>query len=147
AMPRVFISYCHRQGDWVHGELIPVLRAAKAEVLVDRDRFRAGRALMGQMDDLQDAADMNVLILSPEYLKSRYCKHEMRRAIARDPDWKSGRTIPVKVADCDTPPKLASLSPLIVDLRRSSDIQQWNLLLSTIGIFLGIDAPAWLRIR
>jgi len=34
---KVFISYSHRQGEWVWSRLVPVLKAASAEVLIDKD--------------------------------------------------------------------------------------------------------------
>ncbi len=44
-MPKkIFISYSHRQGDWVRGRLAPCLKAGGAEVLIDRERFEAGKA-------------------------------------------------------------------------------------------------------
>lgn len=42
---KIFISYCHQQGDWVTNRLAPCLRAGGAEVLLDIERFRAGRAV------------------------------------------------------------------------------------------------------
>ncbi len=36
---------------------MPCLKAGGAEVLIDRERFEAGKALLGQMDAAQDAAD------------------------------------------------------------------------------------------
>ncbi len=83
-MPKkIFISYSHHQAPWVRDRLVPCLKAGGAEVLIDRERFEAGKALIGQMDAAQDAADASVLVLSPEYLKSKACRHEMKRAVAR----------------------------------------------------------------
>ncbi len=87
-MTRTFISYCHQQGNWVWGRLSPCLKAGGAEVLIDRERFEVGKALIGQMDALQDQADQHLLVLSADYLSSPYCRHEMDRAIALDPDFK-----------------------------------------------------------
>lgn len=65
---RIFVSYRHSQGDWVWERLVPCLKAGGAEVLIDRERFRIGKALPGQMDALQDQADRHLLVLSLEYL-------------------------------------------------------------------------------
>jgi hypothetical protein len=43
------------------------------------------------MDAVQDQADYHVLVLSKEYLASDYCKHEMDRAIDKDPHFKLGK--------------------------------------------------------
>ena len=67
---RVFVSYCHSQGPWVLDRLVPVLRAGGAEVLIDRERFEAGRGVRGQMDATQDGAEIDVLILSPDYWRA-----------------------------------------------------------------------------
>ena len=66
---RVFISYSHKQGSWVFSELVPCLRAGGAEVVVDRERFEAGKTVVGQMDAAQDGAHRSVLVLSPDYLR------------------------------------------------------------------------------
>ena len=56
---------------WVLRRLVPCLKAGGAEVLIDRDRFEAAKALVGQMDSTQDEADASVLVFSPEYLGSK----------------------------------------------------------------------------
>ena len=38
-----FISYSHRQRDWVWGRLKPVLEAGGIEVLIDVERFQESR--------------------------------------------------------------------------------------------------------
>jgi hypothetical protein len=89
-MTKVFVSYCHAQGPWVWDRLVPVLKGSGAEVLIDRERFEAGKAIIGQMDAVQDQAERQLLVLSPEYLASKPCGHEMKRAIALDPDFSRG---------------------------------------------------------
>lgn len=149
ASPRkVFVSYSHRQGDWVWDRLVPVLKAGGAEVLIDRERFEAGRALSGQMDATQDAADVHVLVLSPDYLASEPCKHEMERAIARDPRFENGNVVvPVMRAEVELPEAIRQSDPLLVDLRNEGAAQPWDLLLRACGVDLGADAPAWLDAR
>jgi hypothetical protein len=78
---RVFISYSHKQGDWVWDRMVPCLKAGGANVLIDREQFEAARALNRQMDEVQDRADLNVLVFSPDYLTSKPCQREMKRAI------------------------------------------------------------------
>lgn len=146
-MPRkVFVSYSHRQGEWVWDRLVPVLKAGGAEPLVDRERFRLGRALFDQMDALQDEADIHLLCLSEEYLASAACRHEMERAIALDPDRK-GIVIPVKLAPVDLPDGLAAGNPLYADLRDDSNAGTWDLVLGACEADLGTTAPQWLEAR
>jgi len=39
-MVKVFVSYSHRQGEWVWGRLVPVLKASGAEVLNAESKVR-----------------------------------------------------------------------------------------------------------
>jgi hypothetical protein len=143
----VFVSYSRPESDWVWERLVPVLEAAGAEVLIDREQFGAARAVYRQMDKVQDRAELNLLVLSPDYLASRACQHEMRRAIARDPTFEMGVTIPVLRKKCQLPPEIKRPDPLYVDLRDASKPEPWDLLLEKCKLDLGATAPEWLRAR
>ena len=64
----IFVSYSHKQGDWVWDRLMSCLKAGGAEVLIDREQVEAARRLYKQVDDVQDRAALNVLVFSPDYL-------------------------------------------------------------------------------
>jgi hypothetical protein len=142
---KVFVSYSHQQGEWVWDRLVPVLRAGGAEVLIDRERFAAGRALLGQMDALQDTAEVHLLVFSPEYLASAPCLHEMERAIARDPTFENGTVVPVKRAAVTLPDSIRI--PLYANLVDDHAVAPWDLVLRACGADLGTDAPSWLTAR
>jgi hypothetical protein len=143
--PTVFVSYSRHQREWVWERLVPVLRAGGAEILIDREQFEAARGVIGQMDAVQDRAELNLLVFSPEYLASKACQHEMKRAIARDPKFEKGVTIPVLRLDCTLPPAIKRPNPLYVDLRDDGKPDPWDLLLKTCKLDLGASAPEWLR--
>ena len=147
AIKRVFISYSRRQGNWVWNRLKPCLEGGGATVLIDRERFDVGYALVGQMDNVQDTADVNVLVLSRDYLKSKFCQHEMDRAILRDPSFRNGVVIPVCLDDCKLPQKIKRPNPVHVDLRHKMDEEQWELLMRGCGADLGVPPPNWLRAK
>ncbi|NJM10916.1 MAG: toll/interleukin-1 receptor domain-containing protein [Synechococcaceae cyanobacterium SM1_2_3] len=145
---KTFVSYCHEQGKWVWERLVPCLKAGGAEVLIDRERFELGKAIVGQMDALQDQADKHLLVLSDDYLKSDYCCHEMDRAIALDPDFKSGIVIPVLRGACTLPPSIKTPNPLYADLCDDSNSDPWTQILQQCNATgLGTTAPAWLTAR
>lgn len=143
---KVFISYSHQQGDWVWDRLVPVLKAGGAEVLIDRERFTAGRALVGQMDATQDTAEVHVLVFSPDYLASAACVHEMERAVACDPRFEKGIVVPVKRVDVTLPASISNPNPLYVDLTGDASLP-WARLLGACGANLGTEAPAWIAAR
>jgi hypothetical protein len=145
--PPVFVSYCWQQGEWVWDRLVPVLRAGGAEILIDREQFEAARRLDRQMNEVQDRAGLNLLVLSPDYLASKACQHEMKRAIARDPKFETGVVVPVLRVDCKLPPAIKRPNPLYVDLCDDRKPEPWDLLFRNRGVDLGTDAPEWLRAR
>jgi hypothetical protein len=121
-----------------------VLKASGCNILIDWERFRAGFAVLGQMDATQDRADRHVLILTGDYLASDYCRHEMERAIRLDPDFTKGRVIPTKLDDSHLPRTIKKPNPLYVDLRDADAADQWQLLIEQCGGELGMNPPAWL---
>ena len=146
-MTKVFVSYSRKQADWVWERLVPVLRAGGAEPLLDNERFKAGLGLIGQMDSTQDQANVHVLCLSGDYHTSAPCRHELQRALARDPDFKRGIVIPVRLDDAPLPAVIAAPDPLWVDMRKDPDPEPWQQLLSCCGANLGVAAPVWLNVR
>ncbi len=141
----VFISYCHEDGKWVWERLVPCLRASEVDYHIDRERFKAGRAILGQMDDTQDRCHRHVLVLSPGYLASRYCCHELKRAVAIDPQFKNGHVIPIMRMKCTLPTGLAKPNPLYVDMREDHDDSQWKLLFGGLNADLRASASHWLE--
>jgi len=144
---KIFISYSHAQRDWVVDRLASSLRGGGAEVLIDLERFRPGKGLVGQMDETQDEADIHVLVLSPEYLASDPCRHEMERAIALDPEFRRGVVVPVLRIPCPLPESIRRPDPLYVDLRDDRGRQAWDRLLEACDADLGCDATEWLDAR
>lgn len=147
---KIFVSYSHAQRDWAHDRLWPCLQASGAEVLIDQSRFLAGQQVLGQMDALQDQADASLLVLSPEYVASPACLHEMRRAVAKDPHF-TGGTIPIVRAACTLPSELTPTNqlqaPLRVDFKDDLRPDPWKQLFQACQSDLRSDAPHWLETR
>ena len=144
-MRKVFVSYSHKQGEWVRDRLVTVLKAGGAEVLIDVTRFQAGIAVPQQMDGTQDLADIHLLVLSPDYLSSPACVHEMERAIATDPSFARGSIVPVVRVPCTMPAGITIPDPLRVKLDDDSKSGQWDLLMTACGADLGAAVPHWLE--
>jgi TIR domain len=144
---KVFIGYSHSQGEWVLTRLVPYMEAGGAEVLIDRERFKAGKNLIGQMDATQDKAQVHVLVFSPDYLSSPNCLHEMERAVVGNPSLRNGSVIPLKRVQCQVPAKIRRPNPLYVDLRNDRDPVPWELSLKACEADLGVAAPSWLKTR
>jgi hypothetical protein len=133
---RVFISYSRRNQQWVRESLVPILDASGVDVVVDYRDMAVALPVIGQMDGLQDSCDSSVLVLSPAYLESDYCAHEMRRAASR-------RFIPVLLQACAPPDWVMGV--VYADLRKDADEAQWECLVSAAGGLLGARATEFLR--
>lgn len=144
---KIFVSYSHAQKDWVWERLVPSLRAGGAEVRLDSERRKNRLGALGGMDSDQDWADRSLLVLSPEYLNGSDCAHEMRRAIARDPDWSNGSIAVVQRGQCDLPRPIDPSKPLFFDLRDDTNAAVWDRLFAACGVELGTPAPEWFAAR
>lgn len=114
---------------------------------IDIERFKAGVGIIGQMDAAQDECDASLLVLTPEYLTRPDCLHEMRRAIARDPAFANGSTIPVVLETCDLPDDIKIPKPLWVNLTDDKNVEWWDKLMKACEADLGADVPHWLEAR
>ena len=141
---KTFVSYSWQQKEWVRERLCPCLEAGGATVLIDR-QFVPGKGVLGQMDDLQDQADVHLLVLSPEYLQSDNCRHEMDRALALDKNLDKGIVIPILREDCSLPDTIRQA--LYLDLRQQDAAEPWDKLLQACQADLGVSAPEWLQAR
>ncbi len=142
---RVFVSYSWKQREWVRNRLCPVLKAGGADVLIDVQRFEAGLSVYGQMDATQDQAEIHLLVLSPDYLASAPCVHEMERALAADPSFDKGCVLPIVKEVCTLPPEITVA--LYVNLIDDSKGDQWDLIAAKCSVELGVVATEWLRAR
>ena len=146
---KVFVSYAHTQGAWVWERLVPVLKAGGAEVFIDHERFEAGRAVVGQMDAVQDQAERQLICWSADHAASNACGHEWRRALAKDPGFQSGLILLARLDGAALPAEIPTdlHQPLYIDLRDDSKPDSWQLLLRGCAAEFGTSAPAWLCAR
>jgi len=93
---------------------------------------------------VQDQADVHLLVLSPDYLASLACIHEMDRAIALDPTFATGRILPVMRVPCSMPAPVQAHSPIYVRLHDDSAVDQWDLVMNGCLATLGTKVPHWL---
>ena len=135
----VFVSYSHKQGDWVLDRLLPILKAAGVDAWIDRERFELGKDLAVMMDEQVQRADLTLAILSDDYLASEACRREMELGFSLD------RLVPVQLFDCKVPDPLRAR--LYSDLRDDQDADAWERVLKVCDASLGTSAPEWLSAR
>lgn len=74
----VFVSYRQAapDGPWVHGVLVPGLRAAGLAVCVDVEYFRLGRPVVLETERAVEVSRWTLAVLTPAYLESAYTQLE-----------------------------------------------------------------------
>ncbi len=100
---RAFISYSHQDAgalDRLHVHLANLQREGRIETWYDRE-ILAGDVLEDEIGQELEAADLFLLMVSPDFIASNYCvEREMRRALERH-DTGDARIVPIIVEPCD----------------------------------------------
>lgn len=100
---RAFISYSHHDKaalDRLHVHLKNLTRGGHIETWYDRD-ILAGGDLNAEIARELEAADLFLLLVSPDFIASDYCvEREMKRALERHAAG-AARVVPIIVEECD----------------------------------------------
>lgn len=124
-MAKVFFSYCHKDEDLrdrLEVHLSMLKREGAIESWHDR-RIAAGSELDGAISDNLEAADLILLLVSPDFLNSSYCyDREMMRAMERHESG-DARVIPIILHHCDW--HSAPFGKLLATPRDGKPIVSW----------------------
>jgi hypothetical protein len=123
-----FISYSHKDSNWVHNVLVPKLERHGFSVLID-SRFKAGAFGPQQMEDGVNNSRRVVAVFTPEYFKSDWAKLENIMAQVLDPAARDRKLIPVLHKTCEIPLRLAGIH--YRDLR-TGDENAWERLIEDL---------------
>ncbi len=110
----VFISYSHRDQDWVAGWLVPQLKNAGLKVCIDRESFEPGAPLPTEMERAVLQSHKTIAILTREYIEggSGWTDFENILVQTLDPAARQRRLIPLFLAQCELPLRLGYLTPI-----------------------------------
>jgi hypothetical protein len=121
----LFFSYSHRDED-LRDEIEVHLAMLKKEGLIEawHDRkIPAGDEVDARIDDKLEAADVILLLVSPDFLASSYCyDREVQRAMERHEEG-AARVIPVILRPCDW--KNAPFRKLLAAPRDGKPVTKW----------------------
>ena len=115
----VFVSYSHRNRQWVRTWLVPKLRDEGLTVCVDHDCFDPGAPALTEMERAVVESRKTVLVLSAPYIESEWCEFENVLAQTLDPAARRRRVIPIIWQKCEIPLRINTL--IYVDFRSRSD--------------------------
>lgn len=124
-MPSVFFSYSHKDED-LRDRLEVSLAMLQHEGLIEAwhdRRITTGDELNYSISEALEQADLILLLVSPDFLASRYCYHvEMKRAIERHRIGEA-RIIPIILRPCDW--KASPLSRFLATPKDGKPITKW----------------------
>ncbi|MGA2765916.1 MAG: TIR domain-containing protein [Spirochaetia bacterium] len=98
----VFISYSHEDKDFAH-RLADDLGSLGVKVWIDRDGLRIGDSIQEKIEEALQKSAHFVAILSPDAVKSRWVKQELRAAMGRRLDGERLSILPVLLHSCTVP--------------------------------------------
>lgn len=122
----VFISYSHRDSDWVRNTLLTALESHGFSVMIDYRDFRAGSFSVEEMQRGVEESKRVIVVLTPNYVLSEWGKLENVMAQTADPGASNRKLVPILKENCNIPLRLQIIS--YRDLR-TDDPQQWDLLM------------------
>lgn len=103
----VFISYSHKDGDWVRDWLLPRLEDAGLRVCIDFRDFDVSVPSLVNMERAVANSRKTLVVLSKAWVASRWAQLERILTQSIDP---LERTIPLLLEPCEPPPGIAMLT-------------------------------------
>jgi hypothetical protein len=114
-----FISYSHRNKDWVREWLVPQLKNAGLKVCIDAESFAPGAPSITEMGRAVLRSRKTVLVLTPEYLQSGWAEFENILVQTLDPAARQRRLIPALLVHCELPLRIRILT--YIDFTREEE--------------------------
>jgi TIR domain/Effector-associated domain 7/CHAT domain len=101
-----FISYSHKDIEWVNNMLLPRLEQAGMRICIDYRDFEIGAISAYNMRNAVDHSRKTLLILTPNWLDSEWTQFELLMLQTQDPINLKRRLLPLMVQPCTLPPNL-----------------------------------------
>jgi hypothetical protein len=130
----VFISYSHKDAEWVTDVLLPRLEKTGLKVCIDNRDFIAGESAIVNMQDSIKNSRRILLVLTPNWVRSRWTKLEAEIAQIAPTKDVENRIIPLMWKRCTIPQHLGRLTWVdFADANQPSN-DAWRQLLRSLGV-------------
>jgi hypothetical protein len=132
-MSKVFISYSHKDKEWVINWLLPGLEKAGITVHIDSRDFKIGLPALVNMEHAVKECDKTILVLSPNWLKSEWTNFEALMLQTKDPAGLKGSILPLMLEKCELPERLSifTYANFMEENNRESELSR---LLNQLGV-------------
>ncbi len=96
----VFVSYSHKDKDWVRNWLLPKLEKADVSYCIDDEHFKYGVPSLVNMERTVEQSRKTLLVLSEHWVASEYTNFEDLLVRTEDPIGLRQTFLPLKLDDC-----------------------------------------------
>jgi hypothetical protein len=127
----VFISYSHKDEDWVRSVLLPNLEKQNFKVCIDYRDFIAGKAAIINMQDASEASRHTLLVMTPRWVESEWTLYEGILSRTDDPAGLQRRTLPLLLEKCK-PPKFISMLTWVDFTNKKHETEAWKNLFKSL---------------
>ena len=116
-----FISYSHRDKEWVRGWLLLRLEQAGLRVCIDFRDFEPGVPIVKEVERAVLRSRKMLLVLTPSYLDSEWAELESILSATLDPAAQRRRVIPLLLKPCEIPLRIRTL--IYLDFTQPSEAE------------------------
>ena len=103
---KIFISYSHKDKEWVKNWLLPKLENAGLQTHIDYRDFEIGVPSVINMERAVVQCAKTILVLTEHWLNSEWTQFEGLMLQTEDPIGLRKRILPMMLCDCELPPRL-----------------------------------------
>jgi tetratricopeptide (TPR) repeat protein len=127
-----FISYSHKDEDWVVNTLLPALENAKVKVCIDFRDFTRGAPSVKEIENAILLSRKTLMVLSPDYLASKWTDFEVTLGQTLSPANQDLRLLPLLREKCDLPLRISYMT-YIDFVRKDREGLAWKQLFTALG--------------
>jgi hypothetical protein len=106
----VFISYSHKDREWVRDWLLPRLEEAGLKVCIDYRDFAIGVPILVNIERAVERSRRTLLVLTPDWVSSQWTNFESMLLQTEDPTGLRQSLLPLMLEECEPPPRLGILT-------------------------------------
>jgi tetratricopeptide (TPR) repeat protein len=128
----VFISYSHKDEEWVVDTLLSALENAGLKACIDFRDFVPGKPSRHNMRDACKESKYTVLVMTPAWMASEWTSFEGLLTFLHDPANKHLRTVPILFEKCDIPEDI-QIFTYVDFLRKDREAIAWKQLFTSLG--------------
>ncbi len=106
----LFISYSHKDKQFVQNWLLPRLEAEGFTVCIDYRDFEVGAPILENMERAVDRSLRTIAVLTPDWIRSQWTEFESLLVRSADPAARKQRLLPLMLKKCAMPPRITMLT-------------------------------------